>query len=79
MAMFGRIPMADTWRIMRINLVYASAYQKPEKLTIDSIKDVAPTWGSWKTWRSYATDNVVCHDLGHARELLQRSLQSTCN
>ena len=79
LAMSGWIPMADTWRVMRINLVYASAYQKPEKLTIDSIKDVAPTWGSWKTWRAYETDNVICHDLGHARELLQRSIQTTCN
>lgn len=79
LAMPGRIQMAGAGSVMRINLVYAATYQKPEQLTIDTIKDLAPTWGSWRTWRSCATDNVICHDLGHARELLQRSVQNTCN
>lgn len=36
-------------------------------------------WGSWKTWRSYNTDNVICHDLSKAQELIKRAFQATCN
>jgi hypothetical protein len=44
-----------------------------------SMKDLGPIWGSWKTWRSCQTDNVICHDLVKSQELIQRNFHSTCN
>ncbi len=64
---------------MRINIVYAAGFQLPPALTAARMKDIGPTWGSWRTWRSCDTDNVVCHDLGQARELYQRAVQAVCN
>jgi len=36
-------------------------------------------WGSWKTWRAYNTDNVICHDSNKAKELIKQAFQATCN
>jgi hypothetical protein len=36
-------------------------------------------WGSWKTWRAYNTDNVICHDMNKAQELIKRAFHATCN
>jgi hypothetical protein len=36
-------------------------------------------WGSWKTWRAYNTDNVICHDRVKAQELIKRAFHATCN
>lgn len=49
--------------------------------TIDSndLKKIGPIWGSWRTWRAYQTDNVICHDQVKAAELIQRDFQSRCN
>jgi hypothetical protein len=71
--------MAGCDGIMRINSVYASSYTPGATLSPTKIKDIGPTWGSWKTWQSCDTDNVVCHDLARARALLKRALQSVCN
>ena len=46
----------------------------PEKL-----KDIGPVWGSWRTWRAWSTDNVLCHEVDKARELIQRAFQAVCN
>lgn len=64
---------------MRINIVYAADFKITAPMTPGIIKNIAPTWGSWKTWHHCHTDNVICHDLGKARELLQRAIQAVCN
>jgi len=64
---------------MRVNIVYASQYVPPADLDSDLLKSIGSTWGSWRTWRDCLTDNVICNDLGHARELLKRNLQTSCN
>ena len=64
---------------MNINWVYASDYQLDPVVDVDRIKTIGPSWGSWRTWRSCSTDNVICHDLGKSRELLQRAFQAVCN
>ena len=46
---------------------------------LEQLKQIGPFWGSWKTWRAYSTDNVICHDQIKANELLARAFQVTCN
>jgi len=56
-----------------------------DDLTLDPTTDVmrmksgGAFWGSWKTWRAYNTDNVVCHDMQKAQELIKRAFHATCN
>lgn len=64
---------------MRINWVYSDRLTLDPTLEPDTLKTIGPSWGSWRTWRGCATDNVVCHDVGKAKELLQRAFQSVCN
>ena len=64
---------------MRINWVVASDYQLDPAVDADLIKNIGPIWGSWKTWRSCATDNVICHDSAKGVELIKRNFQQTCN
>jgi len=63
---------------MRINTVYSAGYVAQPGVT-ESVKNIGPTWGSWKTWQACDTDNVICHDLGRARELCNRAMQAVCN
>ena len=64
---------------MNITWVVATGYQIDPAVDVDAMKNIGPIWGSWSTWRSCATDNVVCHNLSKARELLQRDFQKNCN
>lgn len=64
---------------MNINTVFASAFSMPHGVDPIDIKNLAPTWGSWKTWRDCHTDNVICHDLTKARELQKRAFHAVCN
>ena len=64
---------------MRINWVFAEGYQLDPAVNIDAIKAVGPTWGSWRTWRSCGTDNVICHDRAKSLELVNRAFQAVCN
>ena len=64
---------------MRVAWCVATSYQLDPSLDIDRIKAVGSMWGSWKTWRGCATDNVICHDKTKARELLDRAFQAVCN
>lgn len=64
---------------MNIQWVLSEKVELDPLLNIQKLKDVGPIWGSWKTWRSCATDNVICSDLARARELLARQFQNTCN
>jgi hypothetical protein len=64
---------------MRINWVFADTYQLDISVDLEKVKAVGPIWGSWRTWRGSSTDNVICHDLSKAQELLARAFQSVCN
>jgi len=56
-----------------------------DNLVLDPTADLARMkksgsfWGSWKTWRAYGTDNVICHDFQKAQDLIKRNFQSSCN
>lgn len=64
---------------MRINWVLSEYVQLDPLVDIDAMKDLGSFWGSWRTWRAYQTDNVVCHDQRRANEFLQRNFQANCN
>ena len=46
---------------------------------VEALKKIGPLWGSWRTWRAYQTDNVICHDQVKVAELAQRGFQNSCN
>jgi hypothetical protein len=64
---------------MLVNWVLADTYQLDLTIDPNRLKSIGPTWGSWKTWRSCATDNVICHDMSKARDLIGRAFQAVCN
>lgn len=64
---------------MRVNWAVATGYSIDPAVNLDHIKSAGPIWGSWQTWRSCATDNVICHSGAKARELLDRAFQAVCN
>jgi hypothetical protein len=64
---------------MRITWVLADATMLDPGQDVAELKSIGSTWGSWRTWRAYGTDNVVCHDVKKASELLKRAFQAVCN
>lgn len=64
---------------MRINWVFEDSYVLDPTINVDLVKNIGPTWGSWRTWRSCSTDNVICHDRAKAQSLLERAFQAVCN
>jgi hypothetical protein len=64
---------------VRVNWVVSSTYQLDPTADPEKLKLVGPIWGSWRTWRSCSTDNVVCYDFAKSRELIDRAFQAVCN
>lgn len=64
---------------MKISWVLSDNYNPDPLLDLQPLKNIGSFWGSWRTWRSCQTDNVICHDLKKASELLQRNFQNLCN
>lgn len=44
-----------------------------------TVKNIAASWGSWKTWKEFRTDNCVCHNTTEANNLIKRALHTLCN
>ena len=64
---------------MNISWVFATGYEIDPTVDIEKIKNIGPTWGSWKTWRSCGTDNVVCSDKVDGQRLIENKFQDNCN
>ena len=64
---------------MNVTWVLADNTQLDPTTDIKTLKNFGSVWGGWRTWRAYATDNVVCHDISKVQDLLQRNFQSLCN
>lgn len=64
---------------MRINWVLANSFVLPPNTDVNRLKDIGSFWGSWRTWRSCSTDNVICNEPGEARDLLKRKMNEMCN
>jgi len=65
--------------MMNVCWVAAHNYTIDPTVDIEVLKSTGPIWGSWTTWRSCATDNVICHSLPKAQELVDRSFQTRAN
>lgn len=78
--MLGCIQMATSASFaVKINWVVAANYRFDPIVDVEKLKSVGPIWGSWQTWRSCNTDNVICHQQQKSQELLDRAFQAVCN
>lgn len=64
---------------MNISWVFSDLVNLDITVDINHVKNLGSIWGSWRTWRSCQTDNVVCCDLSKSQELVKRNFQKTCN
>jgi hypothetical protein len=64
---------------MNISWVLADSTDLDHKINLLQLKELGSFWGGWKTWRAYQTDNVVCHNIVKAKDLIQREFHRTCN
>jgi len=45
----------------------------------DMMKNIAPIWGSYTTWKKYKTDNSICNELSNAKDLIARAFHAISN
>lgn len=64
---------------MNIQWVLADNLTLDPTADMTKMKEAGAFWGSWKTWRAYNTDNVICHDMQKAKDLVKRAFQAACN
>lgn len=64
---------------MKITWVISDSMVADPLLDTAQLKNIGSIWGSWRTWRSFSTDNVICHEIKKAQELVKRNFQSLCN
>ena len=64
---------------MNISWVLADSATADPTVDICNLKRLGAFWGSWRTWRAFQTDNVICHEQSKAAELIKRNFQDNCN
>jgi hypothetical protein len=64
---------------MNISWVLADSATADPAVDITGLKSLGAFWGSWRTWRAFQTDNVICHDQKKADDLIKRNFQNNCN
>ena len=64
---------------MNISWVLADDAEIDPTQSTEDLKRLGPLWGSWRGWRAYQTDNVICHDQAKVSELIKRKFQQRCN
>ena len=64
---------------MNISWVLSDSAVLDPTQDLADLKRIGAFWGSWRTWRAYQTDNVICHDMQKTAELLKRRFQTNCN
>jgi hypothetical protein len=64
---------------MNINWVLSNRVVIDPTVDIDRMKELGSFWGGWKTWRACQTDNVICHDMARAHDLILKQFHQTCN
>jgi len=52
---------------------------KEHELDIAIVNEVSPSWGSWKTWHDYKTDNCICSNTTDANVLIKQAFHAVCN
>jgi hypothetical protein len=63
---------------MQISWIIGDKFDDP-LVTAELLGKHGSTWGSWRTWRAYSTDNVLCADESKAEDLIKRAFHSVCN
>jgi hypothetical protein len=64
---------------MNVSWVLADATALDPTQDLVQLKNIGSFWGGWRTWRACATDNVICHDMTQAAELIKRDFHRCCN
>jgi hypothetical protein len=64
---------------MKISWVLSDSVVLDPTQDTTKLKNIGSFWGSWRTWRSCQTDNVICNDLDKGVELIKREFQKQCN
>jgi hypothetical protein len=64
---------------MNICWVVADKYSIDPAVDADQLKSIGPIWGSYTTWRSCCTDNVICHDKSRSHDLVTRDFHKKSN
>jgi len=64
---------------MKISWVFSDTVALDPTVDLAKIKEIGSIWGSWRTWRGYQTDNVICSDVKKGAELIKRAFHSICN
>jgi hypothetical protein len=64
---------------MNINWVIADSTELDPMVDLNQLKSVGSFWGSWRIWRSFQLDNVVCYDRTKIIELVKRQFHLKCN
>jgi len=65
--------------MMNINWLIGDSTNLDPTVDLLKLKKIGSFWGSWRTWRGYQTDNVICHDVAKAQELIDRQFYQKCN
>jgi hypothetical protein len=66
-------------RDMRISWVLTNTTNINPAIDVEQLRNIGPFWGGWRTWRSYATDNVICHTESEAQALINKNFHTRCN
>ena len=64
---------------MKISWIFSDQTNLDPTIDIRQIKNIGSMWGSWRTWRACQTDNIVCHDLQKADQLIKQNFQAHGN
>jgi len=64
---------------MNIQWVLSDDFILDNAEQLSAMREAGSFWGSWRTWREYNTDNVICHKMARAQELIAREFQTRCN
>lgn len=64
---------------MKIGWIISEQISKKKLIDVDTLKDVAPTWGSCSIYNDYNIDNIICNDIKQAERLIQHNVQDSVN
>jgi hypothetical protein len=64
---------------MNIAWVIAEKYLLPPSISTAALNDAAPTWASWRLWRTYNVDNTVCYQDEDAKQVINQGYHEVSN
>ena len=64
---------------MKINWVFANDTFMDPAEDITALKSAGQFWGSWKTWHTCKTDNIICYSESEADKLIRKRFNQVAN